>query len=239
MDLRLRLTRSRVAILVAGASLLVAGVAYATIPDSGGVYTACMKSNGTIRLIDPSLPANHSMSHCKSNETQIKWNQGGPTGDKGPVGDKGARRRQGAQPETRAPPETRGQPETRADGRQGPDAAHPGADGRQRLRDRHSVDRYRARRRHHRVAALSGRQAGRGRRVDDNGAVGGLDIFLRQSGPDITGTAWTGAMYNNSATTARLTLHAICMTVAGASPLSTGKAAEPADAVFTVQPAAG
>ena len=35
-----------------------AGIAYATIPGAGAVYTACMLKNvGTVRLIDPSLPA--------------------------------------------------------------------------------------------------------------------------------------------------------------------------------------
>jgi hypothetical protein len=74
------------------------GVAYATIPDSNNVYTACIKNAGTIRLIDPSLPSTNAMSRCTSNESQVTWNQGGPkgppgdkgpTGDQGPVGDKG------------------------------------------------------------------------------------------------------------------------------------------------------
>ncbi|HVM56702.1 MAG TPA: hypothetical protein VMT74_04495, partial [Gaiellaceae bacterium] len=57
---------------------LAGGIAYATIPDSGKVYTACMlKSIGTIRLIDPSLPAHNLMSHCTSLETQVTWNQQG------------------------------------------------------------------------------------------------------------------------------------------------------------------
>ena len=42
--------------LAAAALLVAAGVAYATIPDANGVYTACrLKATGTIRLIDPSL----------------------------------------------------------------------------------------------------------------------------------------------------------------------------------------
>jgi len=81
----------------------VGGVAYATIPDSGKVYTACMvKASGTIRLIDPSLPSSNPMSHCSSLETQITWNQqgqqgtpgtpgaAGPQGPPGPKGDAGA-----------------------------------------------------------------------------------------------------------------------------------------------------
>src|SRR4051812_35987532 len=68
------------------------GVAYATIPDGAGVYTACkLNGIGTIRLIDPSyVPTTSLLQHCNAAlETQISWNQGGQTGPKGPTGDKG------------------------------------------------------------------------------------------------------------------------------------------------------
>jgi hypothetical protein len=69
------------------------GVAYATIPDGNHVYTACMLRNvGTIRLIDPSLPASNLLSHCTSLETQLTWNeqgQQGPAGQPGAKGDTG------------------------------------------------------------------------------------------------------------------------------------------------------
>jgi hypothetical protein len=75
---------------------IVGGIAYATIPDSGGVYTACMVKNvGTIRLIDPSLSSTNVQSHCTSLETKITWSQVGPTGLQGPKGDAGAQGRQG------------------------------------------------------------------------------------------------------------------------------------------------
>src|SRR5262245_30813 len=52
---------------------------YAAIPDGNKTYTACvLKSVGTIRLIDPSLPASNLMSHCTPLETQITWNEQGP-----------------------------------------------------------------------------------------------------------------------------------------------------------------
>ena len=77
----------RVLALVLTGLALAAGVAYATIPDSGGVYTACMLKNvGTVRLIDPTLPASNLMSHCSSLETQITWNQQGQPGPQGPAG---------------------------------------------------------------------------------------------------------------------------------------------------------
>jgi hypothetical protein len=71
-------------------ALGAAGIAYATIPDGGGVYTACMLKNvGTIRLIDPSLGSASLMGHCTSLETQISWNQQGPPGINGTNGTNG------------------------------------------------------------------------------------------------------------------------------------------------------
>jgi|tagenome__1003787_1003787.scaffolds.fasta_scaffold20940939_4 hypothetical protein len=63
------------------------GIAYATIPDAGNVYTGCMLKNvGTVRLIDSSLPSSNLMSHCTALETQISWNQQGQKGDAGTPG---------------------------------------------------------------------------------------------------------------------------------------------------------
>jgi Gp5 C-terminal repeat (3 copies) len=64
--------------------LAAGGVAYATIPDANGVYTACrLNATGTIRLIDPSGPSTSLLSHCTSLETQITWNQKGQQGPPG------------------------------------------------------------------------------------------------------------------------------------------------------------
>jgi hypothetical protein len=61
-----------------------AGIAYAAIPDSKGVYTACMLDKvGTVRLIDPSLPASNLMSHCTNVETKFTFNQQGQQGAPG------------------------------------------------------------------------------------------------------------------------------------------------------------
>jgi len=64
------------------AALAVAGaVAYATIPDSGGVIHGCYaKSGGGLRVIDDSVV------DCKSNETSLTWGQQGPPGPPGPRG---------------------------------------------------------------------------------------------------------------------------------------------------------
>ncbi|HSS80912.1 MAG TPA: hypothetical protein VLK24_06910 [Gaiellaceae bacterium] len=76
---------------IAVAALAGAGIAYANIPGGGNVYTACMLKNvGTVRLIDPTLPASNLMSHCTSLETQMSWNQQGQPGTPGSPGQDGA-----------------------------------------------------------------------------------------------------------------------------------------------------
>jgi len=81
------------------AALAVAGTAYATIPDAGGVFTACkLNGLGTVRLIDPSGPSSSWLSHCTAFETQVSWNQKGPKGDTGPAGLTGANGANGASP---------------------------------------------------------------------------------------------------------------------------------------------
>lgn len=75
-------------LLIGGAALALAGgIAYAAIPDSGGVIHGCYRTDnddqkGQLRVVDD--PAS-----CKTNETQLAWNQQGPAGTPGPKGDKG------------------------------------------------------------------------------------------------------------------------------------------------------
>src|SRR5207248_5644801 len=46
----------RSGLLIVAVLAVAGGIAYAAIPDSAGVYTACkLNATGTIRLIDPSL----------------------------------------------------------------------------------------------------------------------------------------------------------------------------------------
>lgn len=97
MEMRLRRTRTRVAILAAGAAAIGASVAYAAIPDGNKVFTACMRKNvGTVRLINTSLPASSFMSHCKAAETRVSWNQQGQAGAPGKDGTNGAPGEDGA-----------------------------------------------------------------------------------------------------------------------------------------------
>src|SRR4051812_40353498 len=103
---RLRVSAKTLA-LIAVAMLIAAGTyAVASIPDGNGVITACWDHNndtthfGTLRVIEPSLPAaghsNYEYS-CLTNETQITWNQQGPTGPVGPGGPQGPAGPQGSQ----------------------------------------------------------------------------------------------------------------------------------------------
>jgi hypothetical protein len=83
--------------LVGAASIaaiaIVASVAYATIPNSGGVINACYaRSGGTLRVIDASVTT------CKQGETALAWNvqgQQGPIGPAGPIGPPGPQGAQG------------------------------------------------------------------------------------------------------------------------------------------------
>jgi hypothetical protein len=69
------------------AAALSGGIAFATIPDDGKVFTACMLKNvGTVRLIDHSLPSTSLMNHCSSLETEVSWAQKGQPGPVGAVG---------------------------------------------------------------------------------------------------------------------------------------------------------
>ena len=69
-----------VAVIVLG--LALGGVAYATIPDPGGVIHGCYEKNqGQLRVIDSG-----QNQTCRSSEVALKWNQTGPQGPKGDAG---------------------------------------------------------------------------------------------------------------------------------------------------------
>jgi hypothetical protein len=75
------------AVLLAGAAI-AGGVAYASIPDSGGVIHACYRSDsGAVRLIDAPDET------CLDGEIAVQWNvrgEAGPPGPAGPAGPAGA-----------------------------------------------------------------------------------------------------------------------------------------------------
>ena len=81
-----RSVRSIPVILLIGVLMVVglwaAQVAYATIPDSGGVIHGCYDAgNGTLRVIDT-----EAGEACRPQEMALSWNQRGPQGPEGPRG---------------------------------------------------------------------------------------------------------------------------------------------------------
>ena len=87
MKKALRRRAVRLSVLVVGLLAAAGGIAYATIPDGSGVFTACkLNATGTIRLIDPSLGSTSLLGHCTSLETQISWNRQGQPEPQGPAG---------------------------------------------------------------------------------------------------------------------------------------------------------
>lgn len=92
---RFSFVRKPVAVVaIAAAALLVlAGVAYATIPDGDGVIHGCYgTSSGSLRVIDSTAG-----EACNKKETAINWNQTGPDGPAGQTGPQGAAGAQGPQ----------------------------------------------------------------------------------------------------------------------------------------------
>jgi collagen triple helix repeat protein len=64
-------------------ALMVAGIAYAAIPDSSGVIHGCYSTkNGALRVID-------SAAKCGTGEIALNWNQKGAKGDTGAAGPAG------------------------------------------------------------------------------------------------------------------------------------------------------
>jgi hypothetical protein len=72
--------RTLVIVAAALVALTVAGIAYASIPDSNGVIHGCYANkDGSLRVIDTGA--------CDAKkETSLAWNQSGPTGARGPTG---------------------------------------------------------------------------------------------------------------------------------------------------------
>ncbi len=58
-------------------SALAGGIAWAAIPDEGGVINACyQKANGILRVVD-------NPDACRGGEVSLSWNQEGPAGPPG------------------------------------------------------------------------------------------------------------------------------------------------------------
>lgn len=69
-------TLTKLAAFGVAVAALSAGLAWATIPGSGGTINACYaKTNGRLRVIDADQAGT-----CKSSEIALTWNQTGPPG---------------------------------------------------------------------------------------------------------------------------------------------------------------
>ncbi len=79
--MKIRLSRTLAASIVA--VLVVVGVAYATIPDGGGIHSCYDKKTGALRVIDATTQS------CTTREAALSWSQTGPPGPPGPPGPKG------------------------------------------------------------------------------------------------------------------------------------------------------
>jgi hypothetical protein len=67
------------------ATALAGGIAFAAIPNSGGVINGCYQKNeGQLRVIDQATQS------CRLSEIGIAWNEFGVRGAKGDKGDPGA-----------------------------------------------------------------------------------------------------------------------------------------------------
>ncbi len=86
--------RARVAALIAVVvGVAAGGIAYASIPDAGGVIHGCYKKKvGTLRVVDPGAGGT-----CKASETSLDWSQTGPQGPPGADGAQGPPGADGAQ----------------------------------------------------------------------------------------------------------------------------------------------
>lgn len=78
--------KRKLVVALAAASLVgIGAVAYASIPDSGGVIHGCYSNlTGALKVIDTSAGQS-----CNGIQTPLNWNQTGPAGPQGPTGPTG------------------------------------------------------------------------------------------------------------------------------------------------------
>ena len=76
MEIHVQVKRRHLVVFAMLTAAIVGAVAYAAIPNGGGIYTACtVKTTGTIRLIDPSLGPKNRLGHCTAQESPITWSK--------------------------------------------------------------------------------------------------------------------------------------------------------------------
>lgn len=80
-----------IGLFVLGLSLgLVASIAYAAIPGSGGVISACVTNASAFGQHAVTLLDTAQTALCQTNQTLVTWNEAGPPGPQGQKGDTGA-----------------------------------------------------------------------------------------------------------------------------------------------------
>jgi hypothetical protein len=230
-----RLTRTRVVVLVSLVAAIAAGVAYSAIPDGNGVYTACkLNATGTIRLIDPGVSG--ILGRCNASlETQISWNQqgqpgaAGPAGPKGDTGDTGPAGPAGpggpkgdtgdtgsAGPAGPAGPkgDTGDTGPAGPTGPQGPTGATGPAGGANGVSGYVLVSSAIITVPNGGATRFASASCPTGKKVVgggwDNDAV--KDVFVVQSTPNASGTAWLGTIQNNSTGSVQAVITAACVT---------------------------
>jgi hypothetical protein len=95
-NMHVPIPRIRIAVLATAAVAglgLAAGIAYATIPDSGVIHGCYQKNDGQLRVIDTQAGAG-----CRASEQPLDWNEAGAPGPAGPPGPQGPKGDPGATP---------------------------------------------------------------------------------------------------------------------------------------------
>lgn len=81
---------ARVTGIAAIGCIVLAGIAYATIPDSAGSIHGCFNPTGATKNGGTALNVvDSAASSCGKGQQEIVWNQTGPPGPKGDKGDRG------------------------------------------------------------------------------------------------------------------------------------------------------
>lgn len=96
MEIRFRLTRKVVTLLIVAVGLAVAGAVYASIPDPNGLIHGCVDRNTVDRQTWPLRVYDTTRrTGCPIGMTGLDWNQIGPPGPQGPQGIQGPQGLQG------------------------------------------------------------------------------------------------------------------------------------------------
>ena len=191
-----RLTRrTGIVALAAVAAAVAAGMAFATIPGSGGVINGCFdQQSGLLRVIDTGAGGK-----CRNTETPISWNERGPQGDPGPQGPRGETGEAGPQGAS-GPQGGRGpQGEAGAQGPKGETGAQgaqgePGEQGREGARGPQGESGLQGERGAQGPQGLPGPKGDTGAQGPEGPAgAGGADAWAVWD-PDSRGWTWDGAV---------------------------------------------